>query len=521
VNIHMPLCLQNSPDFELLRNYLRAAGFDEKSICGHLGIKELRDLLMTTRKQGTPTLKEDELGLLTRLFLLGETLNRQELESVLSSPVVEALLNLGLASPDAADASRLFCPVALYPVGSVFTVSDRWTTQEGEDFEPPADFVYPAISPGSTDVLAALPLTPCDHFLELCSGAGTVALAASRYARHAWAVDIAERSAQAAEFNRLLNGFENVTVTKGDCYEGLEDLQFDRIAAHPPYMPVAQRVQIFYGGGQDGEQVTRRIVEGLPRYLRPGGCFYCLALGSDRKNAPFEQRLRGWLGESSDDFDVAVIERRPQEPKEAALIYAMRSRGGDKAFNVMRDNFSALGIESLSYGWIIIQRKMETRKVFTVRRSAGPRIGREEIAWLLKWETFAARPSAFEDLQDMIPVARPSLQLRAIHRMKEGDLVPDQLDLHIGDPFAMNCRVDPWVVYLIPLCNGQSTVRQLCETCKADGLILPDSPPGEFASFISLLISGGFLEVADYRPPKPPARGEVRDTKVEAEIPQM
>jgi hypothetical protein len=98
--------------------------------------------------------------------------------------------------------------------------------------------------------------------------------------------------------------------------------------------------------------------------------------------------------------------------------------------------------------------KSASRKVFTVRRSADRRTGREEIAWLLKWETFAARPSAFEDLQGMIPVARRSLELCTIHRMKEGELLPEHLALHTEDPFAMNCRVDPWVAFLIPICDG-------------------------------------------------------------------
>jgi len=518
----MPLCLQNSPSFELLRNYLQAAGFNEQSICSRLGITELCELIINPRKYAIPPQESDALGLLTRLLLLGESFKKEELESVISSRVVEALMNLGLASLDATDASRLFCPFALYPVGSVLTVSDRWLTPDGKGFEPSADFVYPAITPNTLGFLATLPLTPCDHFLELCAGAAPVALtAASRYARHAWAVDITERSTQAADFNRLLNGFDNVTALQGDCYQGLEGLQFDRIVAHPPYMPVAQPAQTFYDGGQDGEQVTRRIVEGLPRYLRPGGCFYCLALGSDRKSAPFEQRLRSWLGDNQADFDVAVIERRAQDPKDAAMVYAMKSKGGYEAFNLMRDNFSKLDIESLSYGWIMIQRKMERRKVFTVRRSAGPRLRRDEIAWLLKWETFAAGPSAFKDLLDMIPVARPSLELRAVHRMKEGELVLDQLELHAEDPFAMNCRVDPWTASLLPLCNGQSTVRQVAETCKANGLILPETPPEEFARFIALLISGGYIEVAEFRPPIPPAKGEVPEIKAASKIPHL
>jgi SAM-dependent methyltransferase len=437
--------------------------------------------------------------------LLGEPFERKELESILSPRVVEALTNLGLASPDTADESRIICPFVLYPIGEVLTVSDRWLTPEGKEVDAPADFVYPAMTPNTMEFMGGLPSTPCDTFLELCSGAGTVALTASRYARHAWALDITERSTQAAEFNRLLNGFDNVTTMQADCYEGLENLQFDRIVAHPPYMPVVQPAQIFYDGGQDGEQVTRRIVQGLSDYLKPGGCFYCLAQGSDRKGAPLEQRLRGWLGEAHADFDVAVVERRAHRPEDAAMIYAMKSKGGYPALNLMRDGLSNLGIESLSYGWMIIQRKHDTRKVFTVRRSSGPRAGREEIAWLLKWETFAAGPSAFKDLLDMVPIARRSLELHTLHRLKEGELVPEHLAVHTEEPFAMNCNVDPWMVYLIPLCDGQSTVRQLWETCKAHNFIHPETPPEEFAKLIGVWISGGFLEVVDYRPPHPPA----------------
>jgi methylase of polypeptide subunit release factors len=497
--------LQNSPHFKLLRNYLQAAGFNEKSICGRLGITELRDLLSNRRKGANPPKESDELNLLTRLLLLGESFQREELESVLTSRVVEALTSLGLASLDLADGSRLFCPVVLYPVGSVFIVSDRCIAQDGKDFKVSDDFVYPAITPNTTEFLATLPVTPCDSFLELCSGTGAVALAASGYAKKSWAIDIAERSTQMAEFNRLLNGLDNVTVLKGNLYEGVEDLKFDRIVAHPPYMPVLRPAQIFYDGGADGEQITRRIVEALPHFLKPGGCFYCLAQGSDRKGAPLEERVRGWLGEGQTDFDVAVVEKRGQDPKEAAFIYALKSKGGFETVDLMRDSLSSLGVESMVYGWIIIQRKNDTRKVFTVRRSAGRRTGREEIAWLLKWETFAAGPSAFEDLQGMIPVARRSLDLRTIHRMKEGELLPEQLALHTEDPFAMNCQVDPWVAFLIPLCDGQATVRQLWERCKAHNFIHAETPPQEFAKLIGVLISGGFLEVADFCPPNPQA----------------
>jgi hypothetical protein len=322
-----------------------------------------------------------------------------------------------------------------------------------------------------------------------------------------------------AEFNRLLNGLDNVTVLKGNLYEGVEDLKFDRIVAHPPYMPVLRPIRIFSDGGADGEQITRRIVGALPHFLKPGGCFYCLAQGTDRKGAPLQERVRNWLGEGQTDFDVAVVENWGQDPKEAALIYALKSGGGFETVDLMRDSLASLGVESMPYGWIIIQRKSNTRRVFTVRRSAGQRTGREEMAWLLKWETFAAGPSAFEDLQERIPFARRSLEFQTIHRMREGNLVPEQFTLHAEEPFFVDCKVQFWEGFLIPLCNGKSTVRQLWETCKSSNFIHPETPPQEFAKLIGVLISGGFLEVADFCPPNPTQRqGKQRRTSDLLEI---
>ena len=72
----------------------------------------------------------------------------------------------------------------------------------------------------------------------------------------------------------------------------------------------------------------------------------------------------------------------------------------------------------------------------------------------------------------------------------------------------MNMKVDPWMVYLIPLCDGKSTIRQIWETCKVHKFIHPETPATEFARLIATMISGGFIEVAEYRPPDPMARAK-------------
>ena len=58
----------------------------------------------------------------------------------------------------------------------------------------------------------------------------------------------------------------------------------------------------------------RRIIEGLPRFLSPGGRFYCQTLASDREEDLLEERIRKWLGEREAEFDLALITETAREP---------------------------------------------------------------------------------------------------------------------------------------------------------------------------------------------------------------
>ena len=495
------LRLEPSPHFAFLRDFLTSSEFNEESICRRVGMAGLNEFLSKDPARIALSGESDRLGFLIRLFLLGESLGVKEPESVIPAHALEAMKDLGLLIEDPANHGRICASVALYPVGRLFIVSDRWATPEGNAPELTNDFVFPAITPNTSQFMATLPQDRCESFLELCSGTGVAALAAAGHANHAWAVDITERSTQMAEFNRLLNGLDNLTTIKGDLYECLDELTFDRIVAHPPYMPVLNRTQIFYDGGADGEQVTRRIVMGLPRHLRPGGCFYCLAQGSDREGAPFEQRVRAWLGEGQSEFDVMVIVRQPQDPNDTAMQYAMKSKGGGQAAHEMREALRGLGIQLMVYGWMIIQRREDSGPVFTTRRTVGPNTGRDEIAWLLKWESAAAKPGFINKFAEMHPVAAPSLELHTVHRMKEGDLLPEQFSLHTEYPFSVDCRVQPWMGFLLPQCDGRLRVRQLLEFCKQNNFVRPETPLAEFAKLLAVFISGGFLEVEEFKLP--------------------
>ncbi len=203
--------------------------------------------------------------------------------------------------------------MAALPAARLYIVSDF----PGSD--APDDFVFPAISQQTWEFLSILLETPCESLFEIGTGSGAAALTASRYAKKVRAGDVSPRCLQFAEFNRRLNGVENLEVLESDVFAGVGDQTFDRIIAHPPYVPWTGRQDAYRHGGPDGEAVLRRLIEGLSDRLRPGGRLCAATMGLDTSDAPLEDRLREMLGGKRDEFDILLVEREILTPLEFVL----------------------------------------------------------------------------------------------------------------------------------------------------------------------------------------------------------
>lgn len=280
--------------FAALRQFLAESNYTEAAICERLQIPRLSKVVHL--RTGGP--EADALDWLIRLFLLEETLPRPWIPD----PVLEVLCALGLVIAE----DEVTSTVKLYPVRSVYLISDRDLSGRTG-----VEHVFSAISPQTEEFLEMVPDDPCPACLEICAGAGAAALlAASRYAVQAYAFDVSERCRLFTDFNRRLNGIQNLTAARGDMYAPAGRRTFDRILAHPPYVPSLRNSQLFRDGGEDGETLTRRVVEGLPNYLHPGGRLYLLAMLAVYPDDPIPQRLRRWLREAESEFDITVESRR-------------------------------------------------------------------------------------------------------------------------------------------------------------------------------------------------------------------
>lgn len=493
----IPLRFRPEDDFALVRSFLKQCEYSESAICRRENVTSQAQLLLRPPKNPPPK-PGDALDLLISVFLLGQFASREDVEALVPPSVLAAFQSLGLLEKD----GDVCCAAAaLYPVRNIFIVSDRWNNPDGKPLEAQPDIVYPANTPNTLRLLRYLPEDPAGAVLEACCGTGVAALlAATRYAGRAWAADIAHRSTEFARFNCRLNGVDNVEVLEGDLYEPVRGLQFDRIIAHPPYVPAVKPKYVFQDAGEGGEFVTRRLIEGLPEFLAPGGRFYCLTLGFDRAGEDYETRIRRWLGPKESEFDVlvAVVERR--SPTELAADFLLKGLIRYAEFVERQKAFEEAADEFL-YSFLVIQRVASPRPVFTVRRMMSPKTGAAQVEWLRRVQTALMSPETAPKPALMRPRAAQPVELSGSYMLRDGRIETTSFTAQVDYPLYGMLGVEPWVGNLLALCDGSETGRDLYLRCRREKWLAPEVGAEEFYRLLLALLTGGFIEVEGFTLP--------------------
>ena len=489
-----PLRFGERKAFEQLRAAVLDSGFTEKEICRRLDIESL-DRFRAIRDGRPETAPVDAVDALIRLFLDNEPVAWSEATALLPPNAVEIMRDLGLLRPNRGDPTRAVANVLMYPTESLILVSDVVNVPDGERAAW-WDIVYAAITTNTRTFMSAMPRSRCEAFLDLCAGTGIAALAAaSSFADHAWAVNVADRSTQFAEFNARLNGISNVTTATGDLYEPVAGLTFDRIVAHPPYVPSRETRLAYRDGGTDGEEVTRRVIAGLPDHLRPGGHFHCAVTATDRREAPLEQRLRTMLGPAADEFDIAVVVRNEFDPTEYQVRLAIAGRSTWKEAEEWHNHFAPLGIVKMVYATIAIVRHRRPHGPFTVRRQVGTATGALELQRLASAAEVSASVEAFEQLLESRPFIPAHVSLQTKHTRDSEGWVMTSSALETGVPFNVRLPCPPAMVPLVGRMDGTQTVRELYAKVSAAQALESDASIERLASYIHILAAHGLIEL--------------------------
>ncbi|MDQ2949374.1 MAG: methyltransferase [Acidobacteriota bacterium] len=500
----LPLVIGTDRQFSRLRKALDGAGFTESAVCERSGIESIYQFKTMLEQQSDRASFGDRLDVLIRLLMDGLIIKEKVILEHLSSETLGDLEALGLVERDPENSALCNATAFLYPVAGVYIASDRTFAPRRKDQALPEDVVYAAITANTGRFLSILPQEPCDDFLDLCSGTGVAAIAAgAHYAQHSWATDLGARCVHFAEFNRLLNGLTNVNCAQGDLYDAVGDRTFDRIAAHPPYVPSKDRKFLFRDGGEDGEQILRRIIEGLPSHLRPNGRFYCVTFATDREDSQVEKRVRDWLGEAQSEFDICLLESEFQSRPEALLNSVEKAKGRLGTLSETARLFEELKVTGLFYGTIVVHRKTESRPAATGRIRKAVNAGTGAVEWFWRWQAASHHSGFSERVLESRPAPSAGFKLQVTHTRQQQGMIPSHFLLRTESPFMSEAVVEPWVAVVVGNCDGQRTVRQIFSEMKRQEVISAEMTEADFEGIVQLLISNGFLEVPGWPLPVP------------------
>jgi SAM-dependent methyltransferase len=505
----IPLRFPDDAAFLALRTLLAEAGYTNHGVCAHAGVESLYDFVMRRHARSRETPIENRMDVLVRLFMDSEALPVPVIDALLGAAPRMLFESFGLLHPHPEDADARVATVLLYPTeGGPWIVSDRTVAITDNRAAPTAslqpDAVYPAITSSVRTFLSTLPVEPVARYLELCSGTGIAALlGAAGGAREAVAVDITERSTVFAAFNARLNGLSAVRALQGNLWEPVAGRQFDIIVAHPPYVAAATAELIYRDGGQDGEQVTRAILEGLSVHLAPGGVFHCTCVMSSRRGQSAPRRIRAMLGESAAEFDLIFLRNATANLTEHFRVQLMSSDPDEsaKASNQLR-LFGELGVESVDYCTIVLRRQQAARPGFTLQVERDGALGWAHLAWALAVGGAATDPDAFaarvlDARVRLSPEARLTVHYRQGAKGEE-PWVPSGGRVSVSLPFVGAIDVGTGDAMMLARFDGTHTLREHLSALQAEGALPADVDPLVFAKSIGQLVLDGIVEISDF-----------------------
>ena len=445
----LPLHIGLPDEFSRMREFFRRALFEDMNVCRTLSLKSLSEVGAVRWDQVPFETIPAPLRWCINVFLRGQATEMQESREICGDRLLETFCSLGLLRPARKSAPALVCPVWLYPCDGFLIVSDRTDDPDGGSFQPGEDVVFPAIYRGTLRFLRLLPDAQKGEALDLCGGSGIGALHFSKTARTVTTTDVAERSARFADFNGHLNEIPVESVC-GDLYEPLGGRQFNIISAHPPFVPSFGANMVYRDGGDTGEEVTRRIIAGLPVHLQAGGTCVILCVARDTGEKPFEQRARDWLGEQHGKFDIIFGCEKVLSVDE--VVDSMRKQGnnfGDAEAKQMSGRLRAIDTRQFAYGALFIRRHTQSAARQPLRLQLTPQGSAADFERIFAWRERVRQPDFDEWLGDSRPHLANHLELTIRHVMSEGDLVPAEFVFSACAGFQAAMQPDGWIVPLV------------------------------------------------------------------------
>ncbi len=236
----------------------------------------------------------------------------------------------------------------------------------------------------STTLARWTPRRPARRAADIGTGCGVQAFHLATHSTEVVATDVSERCLAMSAFNAGLNAAvaggpfagRTLDLRRGSLLEPLAGERFDLVVSNPPYVITPRTggapAYTYRDAGLAGDDVVRRLVEGVGSLLEPGGTAQVLGNWEHRRGEPWSERVGSWLAASG--LHGWVVQREVQDPAEYAETWA-RDAGqqpGSAAYTRMYaawlDDFARRDVEAVGFGVVTLRRPLVEGTTARVRR---------------------------------------------------------------------------------------------------------------------------------------------------------
>lgn len=327
-----------------------------------------------------------ELGLLARLFLLGDDCPVSEVAAALAPVDLDHAVAAGLLERDG-DVVRP--ALDLRPMdlgdGNLWVLSDLDGSMRPRTTAP--DHVL-GVGHASLSLLRGTPTAAAGTVLDVGTGCGIQALHAAGYARAVTATDVNLRALDLSAATFALNDVE-VELRSGSWFEPVEGRTFDRVVANPPFVVGRARVEHTYrDSGLDLDGASELMISRAAQHLNPGGTASMLASWVHVAGEDWRSRVASWL--PAHGVDAWIVQRDVADP---ALYVGtwMRDAGldpRDPATAAQAESwlahFADNDVEGVGFGFVYLRRTDEPSDVLAedLRHGYSDPLGGEALGYL-------------------------------------------------------------------------------------------------------------------------------------------
>ncbi len=477
-------------DLRRVRDVLVGAGYTDAGIHEvlgddlppRLGAARIPALLRRTAA-GTPR------EIFVRLFILGATVGRDDVERAVAPMGPATWVDLGLLEPkDGGLAARL--TIRCYQ--QLLVASDFGRDVRGE-LSP--DWVM-GVSGSTLGLIGFTIRRPVTAALDLGSGSGLQAFLAAAHSHRVVAVDRNPRAVRLAELNVALNGLDNVECREGDLFGPVEGERFDLIVSNPPFVIAPDFRYYFLHSGLPGDELCRRIVQEAPRFLTEGG--FC-QLQANWVVAPGErwwEPVARWVEGSG--CDVWVLSRGLDSAGAYAADWAEPNADEPAALAASVEQtlsaFESAGIRTIASGMVTMRRRAGDN---WFRPAAGPETMAfpcgDDVLRIFDVHDALDRLEGDRALLDLRLRLGPDVRLSQELQAAGGSWAPVAWEIHRTDGFRWRGSLDASGAHLLAQCDGTRPLGQLVAEMAGSLGVDPEAVAAKTLPIFRRLLEQGFL----------------------------